>query len=97
MRRLNFYFHGRLYIFIEISFILQKIIFGNPSMIFAMSCISLLGSVVWGHHMYTVGLESVAVPKRDSLTDCHKDFIFVSAFHLWAILDFIFLSSGIFM
>ena len=27
-------------------------------MIFAMSCISLLGSLVWGHHMYTVGLES---------------------------------------
>merc|ERR1712166_1294209 len=27
-------------------------------MIFAMSCISLLGTVVWGHHMYTVGLES---------------------------------------
>merc|ERR1711972_28108 len=23
-----------------------------------MSCISLLGSLVWGHHMYTVGLES---------------------------------------
>merc|ERR1712099_229138 len=23
-----------------------------------MSCISLLGTVVWGHHMYTVGLES---------------------------------------
>merc|ERR1712093_318708 len=23
-----------------------------------MSCISILGSVVWGHHMYTVGLES---------------------------------------
>merc|ERR1712211_117855 len=22
------------------------------------SCISLLGSVVWGHHMYTVGLET---------------------------------------
>ena len=33
-------------------------IFGNQSMIFAMSCISLLGSVVWGHHMYTVGLET---------------------------------------
>merc|ERR1712087_314450 len=33
----------------------QKIIFGNQSMIFAMSCISLLGSVVWGHHMYAVG------------------------------------------
>merc|ERR1712238_39590 len=36
----------------------QKIIFGNQSMIFAMSCISLLGSVVWGHHMYSVGLET---------------------------------------
>merc|ERR1711915_190393 len=43
---------------IIISGISQKIIFGNPSMIFAMSCISLLGSVVWGHHMYTVGLET---------------------------------------
>merc|ERR1712176_1556796 len=43
---------------IIISGILQKIIFGNPSMIFAMSCISLLGSLVWGHHMYTVGLET---------------------------------------
>merc|ERR1712061_487807 len=27
-------------------------------MIYAMSCISLVGSVVWGHHMYTVGLET---------------------------------------
>jgi cytochrome c oxidase subunit 1 len=43
---------------IVISFIAQKIIFGNQSMIFAMSCISLLGTVVWGHHMYTVGLET---------------------------------------
>merc|ERR1711944_183412 len=43
---------------IVISGISQKIIFGNQSMIFAMSCISLLGSVVWGHHMYTVGLET---------------------------------------
>merc|ERR1711982_246861 len=43
---------------IIISGILQKIIFGNQSMIFAMSCISLLGSVLWGHHMYTVGLET---------------------------------------
>merc|ERR1711874_121103 len=38
---------------IIISGVLQKIIFGNQSMIFAMSCISLLGSVVWGHHMYS--------------------------------------------
>merc|ERR1712108_14387 len=43
---------------ITISGVLQKIIFGNQSMIFAMGCISLLGSVVWGHHMYTVGLET---------------------------------------
>merc|ERR1712115_420178 len=43
---------------IVISGTAQKIIFGNQSMIFAMSCISLLGSVVWGHHMYTVGLET---------------------------------------
>merc|ERR1712045_631917 len=43
---------------IVISGISQKIIFGNQSMIFAMSCISLLGSVVWGHHMYSVGLET---------------------------------------
>merc|ERR1711910_133236 len=43
---------------ITISGVSQKIIFGNQSMIFAMSCISLLGTVVWGHHMYTVGLET---------------------------------------
>merc|ERR1712209_187543 len=43
---------------IIISGISQKIIFGNQSMIFAMSCISLLGSVVWGHHMCSVGLET---------------------------------------
>ena len=43
---------------IIISGVSQKIIFGNQSMIFAMSCIALLGSVVWGHHMYTVGLET---------------------------------------
>merc|ERR1712072_585209 len=41
-----------------ISGISLKIIFGNQSMIFAISCISLLGSIVWGHHMYTVGLET---------------------------------------
>merc|ERR1711933_265318 len=43
---------------IVISGVSQKIIFGNQSMIFAMSCISLLGSIVWGHHMYTVGMET---------------------------------------
>merc|ERR1711985_69858 len=43
---------------IIISGVTQKIIFGNQSMIFTMSCISFLGTVVWGHHMYTVGLET---------------------------------------
>eukprot|EP00397_Hematodinium_sp_SG-2012_P053775 GEMP01064425.1.p1 GENE.GEMP01064425.1~~GEMP01064425.1.p1 ORF type:complete len:308 (+),score=-93.10 GEMP01064425.1:305-1228(+) len=43
---------------IIISGIAQIIIFGNQSMILAMSCICVLGSVVWGHHMYTVGMES---------------------------------------
>merc|ERR1712141_300972 len=62
-----FFGHPEVYILIVpafgiisiiISGILQKIIFGNQSMIFAMSCISLLGTVLWGHHMYTVGLET---------------------------------------
>ena len=43
---------------IIISGILQKIIFSVQSMIFAMSSISIIGSIVWGHHMYTIGLES---------------------------------------
>ena len=43
---------------IIISGILQLIVFGNQSMIFAMSSISLLGSLVWGHPLYTVGLKS---------------------------------------
>lgn len=61
-----FFGHPEVYIMILPAFGLisqiisatsQKIIFGNQSMIFAMSSISLLGSVVWGHHMYTVGME----------------------------------------
>merc|ERR1711862_369220 len=42
---------------IIISGITQIIIFGNQSMILAMSCICVLGSVVWGHHMFTIGME----------------------------------------
>merc|ERR1712195_153636 len=62
-----FFGHPEVYILIIPAFgiisiilsgISQKIIFGNQSMIFAMSCISLLGSIVWGHHMYTIGLET---------------------------------------
>merc|ERR1711966_385488 len=63
----RFFGHPEVYILIIpafgvisiiISGIAQKMIFGNQSMIFAMICISFLGSVVWGHHMYTVGLET---------------------------------------
>ena len=31
---------------------------GNQSMVLAMGCISVLGSLVWGHHIYTLGLEA---------------------------------------
>jgi heme/copper-type cytochrome/quinol oxidase subunit 1 len=50
--------HGFGAISMIISGVSSKIIFGNQSMIFAMSCIALLGTVVWGHHMYTVGMET---------------------------------------
>merc|ERR1711920_1150635 len=41
-----------------ISNLSQKIIFGSQSMVLAMGCISVLGSLVWGHHIYTLGLEA---------------------------------------
>ena len=34
------------------------LVYGDQSMVLAMSCISVLGALVWGHHMYTVGLET---------------------------------------
>ena len=33
------------------------LVYGDQSMVLAMGCISVLGSLVWGHHIYTVGLE----------------------------------------
>merc|ERR1712007_425508 len=40
-----------------ISGLLQLILFGNHSMILAMSCISILGTVVWVHHLFIVSME----------------------------------------
>ena len=61
-----FFGHPEVYILILPAFGLitqfigilsNKIIFGNQSMVLAMGCISIIGSIVWGHHIYTVGLE----------------------------------------
>merc|ERR1712212_193058 len=55
-----FFGHPEVYILIIPAFGVISITISGVSqkMIFAMSCISLLGSLVWGHHMYTVGLET---------------------------------------
>jgi cytochrome c oxidase subunit 1 len=62
-----FFGHPEVYILILPSFgvismvisgLTQVILFGNQSMILAMSCISILGSVVWAHHMFTIGMDS---------------------------------------
>nr|WMH04142.1 cytochrome c oxidase subunit I [Leucocytozoon sp.]WMH04148.1 cytochrome c oxidase subunit I [Leucocytozoon sp.] len=61
-----FFGHPEVYILILPAFgIISHVIssnfcrslFGNQSMILAMCCIAVLGSLVWGHHMYTTGLE----------------------------------------
>jgi len=36
----------------------QKMLFGNLSMLLAMGCISFIGCIVWGHHIYTIGLDA---------------------------------------
>jgi cytochrome c oxidase subunit 1 len=62
-----FFGHPEVYILVLPSFglisvinssLIQVILFGNQSMILALSCISILGSIVWAHHMFTVGMES---------------------------------------
>jgi cytochrome c oxidase subunit 1 len=61
-----FFGHPEVYILILPSFgllsmvlstLIQVILFGNHSMILAMTCISILGCIVWVHHMYSIGLE----------------------------------------
>ncbi|UVC46620.1 cytochrome c oxidase subunit I (mitochondrion) [Theileria orientalis] len=62
-----FFGHPEVYIMIlpgfgVISLMLStfatKEMFGNQTMILAMGSIALLGCLVWGHHMYTSGLEA---------------------------------------
>ena len=61
-----FFGHPEVYILVLPAFglissvlsgIVQLVLFGNLSMILAMSCISLLGSIVWAHHMFTISME----------------------------------------
>ena len=63
-----FFGHPEVYILILPAFgilnhILECIsgcilVYGYQSMVLAMVCISILGSLVWGHHIYTIGLEA---------------------------------------
>jgi hypothetical protein len=56
-------------------------------MIFAMSCISLLGSVVWGHHLYTVGLETDT--RAYFYYNSNNIFIFIFSFQFLMVYYFI--------
>ena len=62
-----FFGHPEVYILIipafgilsqVISSLSQRIIYGNQSMVLALACISVLGSLVWGHHISTLGMEA---------------------------------------
>merc|ERR1712060_731157 len=55
---MGFFGHPEVYILIVPGFgLICNVLFGYQSMILAMSCISYLGSLVWSHHMFTIGME----------------------------------------
>jgi len=43
---------------LSLSSMLQVCLFGKCAMILAMSCLWIVGCLVWSHHMFTIGLES---------------------------------------
>merc|ERR1712110_857072 len=58
-----FFGHPEVYVLILpgfglLSTILSQVLYGNQSMFLALSSISLLGTYVWSHHMFTVGMET---------------------------------------
>merc|ERR1712087_473265 len=86
-----FFGHPEVYILILPAFgllssilseLLSVILFGNQSMILAMSCISFLGSIVWSHHMVTVGGSS-GIILGNVVVDLslHDTYYVVSHFH----------------
>lgn len=84
-----------------------RMVFGGPSMILAMGCITVLGALVWAHHMMTVGLETdtrayfsavtmmIAIPTGTKIFNWLSTFMgnpfSIISLDLWYALSFVFL------